>query len=216
MPKLNTTVDNIELKSNKIISTNTASPDTWTDAQYLSAKALLNIAHPIGSILITETNTNPESTLGGTWELVDKAFEKWHKTLDPSFWTAKNANLLTDNSSVTLIDHMLCLRMNFTSTAALNDDPQDIGTIDLQKCGIVADGLSHDIMFDPIISDNGNCIMNFRMSKKGVVSIHEVLNINNTHIMDIGSNFYINILQPIDYEKMENSFCDKFYWKRLA
>ena len=79
MPKLETTVDNLELKSNKIISTSTVTPDAWTDAQYPSAKTLLNIAHPIGSVLTTSTNSDPALTLGGSWELID-IWTAWLKT----------------------------------------------------------------------------------------------------------------------------------------
>ena len=40
MPKLNTTIDNLEWKSNKVTAANPSS--SWTDTQYPSAKALYN------------------------------------------------------------------------------------------------------------------------------------------------------------------------------
>lgn len=33
-----------------------------------SSRNLLNKMYPVGSIYITNTNTNPSSTLGGTWQ----------------------------------------------------------------------------------------------------------------------------------------------------
>jgi hypothetical protein len=213
MPKLNTTIDNLEWKSNKVISTSTNNPDSWTDAQYPSAKTLLNFAHPIGSVLTTSTNTNPASTLGGTWELVDKAFKGMYITLDNSYWTPVSATL-GDRSNILLNNHMIAMRLNFTTTAELTDTPTDLGTLDLSRCGISA--LSYDILYNPIISDSGNCTMNYRMTQDGTLSVHEVLNINGTQSMPRGCDFFINIVQPVGHDKKLDEFCDKFYWKRIA
>ncbi len=213
MPKLNTTVDNIELKSNKIISTSTVLPDDWTDAQYPSAKTLLNIAHPVGSVLTTATNTNPAEKLGGTWELVDKAFKEKYITLSSSFWTNTNATI-GELSNVLLTDHSMAIRLNLTTTAEITDEAIDLGKLDLTACGITE--LSYAVFYNPVISDLGNCVMNYRMLQDGVISIHEVININGAHTMPAGSDFFINLVQPIRYEKMLDDFCDKFYWKRIA
>ena len=212
MPKLNTTIDNLELKSNKVVST--SDPSTWTDAQYPSAKALLDIAHPVGSIITTATNENPASKLGGAWELVDKAFKGTYIPIDSSFWTPLKADIIGSNSSAILIDHSISLRLNFNNTTVLDDNAADIGTLDLTRCGVSK--LSYGLSFDPIISDSGNCTMNYRITQDGVISIHEVLNIDGTHTMPTGSNFYINILQPVGHDNMLDSVCDKFYWKRTA
>ena len=214
MPKLNTTIDNLEWRSNKIVSSSIPAPADWTDEQYPSLKTLLDIAHPVKSILTTSENVNPSTTLGGTWNLVDKAFRGKYIQLTSSMWTPKTANLVVENSSVILIDHMISMRLNFTTTAELNDNTQDLGTLNLAACGITA--LSHAVMFDPIISDSGNCTAAFMMNSNGDITIHEVLKVDGTHTMATGSNFYINILQTIGHDKMPDASCDKFYWERIA
>ena len=121
MSKLNATTNQIELNTNKVTSTTPSSG--WTDTQYPSAKALysaytglnesitkvetrcanletsyskvLNIAHPIGSIMITSTNTSPASSVGGTWQLIDKGFASVNAT---------GTNYFTVGSGVTLSD----------------------------------------------------------------------------------------------------------------
>jgi hypothetical protein len=82
MAQLNTTVENIQLKENMIIAG--AAATAWeSDSKYPSAKAVADkisaiapgkIEHPVGSVLITSTNTNPSASVGGTWELIDKEY----------------------------------------------------------------------------------------------------------------------------------------------
>ena len=54
------------------------------------------------------------------------------------------------------------------------------------------------------------------MLQNGTVSLHEVINVNGTHAAAAGSDFFINIVQPIRYYKILDDFCDKFSWKRTA
>ena len=49
-------------------------PDTSTPINATNLNNNFDVMHPVGSILITSTNTNPSSELGGTWELIDKEF----------------------------------------------------------------------------------------------------------------------------------------------
>lgn len=212
MPKLNTTVDNLELKSNKVVST--SNPSTWTDAQYPSAKALLDIAHPVGSILTTATNENPAAKLGGTWELVDKAFKEKFITLATSNWTATNATL-GSYSNVLLTDHTIALRLNFIATTVFeNDNTVELGKLNLASCGI--EQLSYAVFYNATISDLGNCSLNYRISQDGTIAVHDVLNVNGTHTMASGSDFFIHTVLPVSSNYMLPDFCDKFYWKRTA
>ena len=214
MPKLNTTIDNIELKSNKIISTSNTSPGTWTDAQYISAKAALNAAHPVGSILITSTAVNPTETLGGEWSLVDKAFKGTYMQVPTAAWTATNATMHS-TSNILLIDHMLHLRLYLvTTTAITNDNDIVLGKLDLSSCGILA--LSTALYRQPAISDNGNCTICYTVESDGTVSIVDVLNVKGDHSAVAGTDIIINIVLPVGYDRMDSGYCDKFFWKRNA
>ena len=216
MPKLNTTVDNIELKSNKLLSSATITSSTLTDAKYPSAKAVLNITHPVGSILTTSTNTNPAATIGGSWELIDKAFKNSYVDVglnESTYWTNTNAGLV-QYSNVMLVDHNIAIRLNLSLEKDLSDSTTVLGKLNLPLCGISE--LSYAVLSDVAISDGGNCTINFKMAQDGEISVMEVLNLDDTHSMASNQTFYLNIVQPIMYTKMLDSFCDKFYWKRTA
>jgi hypothetical protein len=218
MPKLDTTIDNLERKSNKVMGTVPSA--SWTDTQYPSAKTLYNtyatlldMMHPVNSILTTATNTNPAATLGGTWELVDKGFKNAYITLDSSYWTGTNANIST-YSNIMLADHTISLRLALTTTAAMTDNTTTLGRLAIESCGI--DKLSHAIFCEAAVSDEGNCTVNYRIEQTGEVKIYDVLNADGTHSMASNSTLYIHLVQPINHLSMHDDFCDKFYWKRTA
>lgn len=218
MAKLDTTIDNLERKSNKV--TGSTPSANWTDAQYPSAKTLYNtynklldLMHPIGSILTTASNVNPAATLGGTWTLVDKAFKDTYITLDSSYWTNTNAEL-ADYSNIMLNNHTVSMRLQFKITTTLSDSTVELGKLDLTSCGIT--NLAHAIFYDAIISDGGNCTLGYRFDTDGTILIYEVLNVDGSHSMDSGLSFYIHLVQPVKYTNMLDEFCDKFYWKRTA
>jgi hypothetical protein len=221
MPKLNTTIDNLELKSNKVID-RIPSAD-WTDAQYPSAKALyhaysqsVDIAHPVGSLMITTTNTNPATTVGGTWVLIDKSFKAANidLTLTPAaYWTALNATL-GPCSSVLLADHTLSLRLNLFVTANLTDSTDTLGTLNSTTLGVTE--LVPETLSNVAISDGGGSILAYELSQNGELSVTKVWLLDETSAADGNQSYYINLSQSIPHTKMLDEFCDKFYWKRTA
>ena len=223
MSKLNATIDQIELNTNKV--TGTAPSSGWTDTQYPSAKALynaysslLNIQHPIGSIIITSTKTNPANTLGGTWVLVDKAFKNTYINLNSTHWTKANANLY-GYSSIMLNDHTISLRLGLETTKAItaadvNNVSLTLGTVDITAFGISS--LSHTIYNAVAFSDNGQSTICYRIATNGQIDLFDVLHADGTHTMPTASSFYIYLVQPINYDVIQDDFCDKFYWKRTA
>lgn len=213
MPKLNATIDDIELKSNKIISTDQIAPADWTDAQYPSAKTLLNIAHPVGSILATTVNEDPSADLGGAWELVDKSLATNYITLNSSHWVATSATI-ESSSNALVADHAIAFRINLRTTVELTDDNIELGKIDINALGL--NELVYTVMYIPVISDLGNCTLSVKMQVDGTITTHDVLNVDGTHKMPAGTDFFINLVLPVSHNKMLAGFCDKFYWKRTA
>ena len=226
MPKLNTTIDNLEWKSNKV--TGVTPSEDWTDAQYPSAKALynayntlLNNIYPIGCIMTTATNKNPSETLGGTWELVDKTLRARQVKLDSTYWTAANATLGVGGSgsdaesSCSFGDHGVNLRLRIITSTALDDtDGVVMGTLNLEKLGIIH--LHYATLFDIATSDGGQCTVNYCFDINGTLRVYDVQNIDGTHTMESGRYFYVDIKEEIPHTLMVDSFCDKFYWKRTA
>jgi hypothetical protein len=216
MPKLETTIDNLELKSNKIISTDDRSPDAWTDVEYPSAKTLLNIAHPVGSVLTTDSNKNPSEYLGGTWTLIDKAFRGKFVTYNDIGWESNNTTL-HETSNALLIDHMIHLRIYVNTTVAIsNDTDLVLGKLDLSVFGINEKNLSSATFRQPAISEKGDCTINYTINTDGTITINDVLSISGNHNAASGMDILFNVLLPVGYDRMIDSFCDKFYWKRTA
>ena len=170
--------------------------------------------HPIGSILTTSTNVNPAETLGGTWELVDKAFKGTFMKLPASTWTATNASM-HETSNVLLIDHMINLRIYVHTLSDIASDSDIVlGKIDLPLCGVTS--LSSAVYRQPAVSDGGNCTACYTLTTDGTITLNDILNVNGTHTTVAGSDFIFNILFPVGYDRMLDNFCDKFYWKRTA
>jgi hypothetical protein len=220
MAKLDTTIDNLERKTSKV--TGTVPSSSWTDAQYPSAKTLYNtynklltMMHPVGSIYITSTNTNPSSTLGGTWELVDKSFRNAYISVSDFPWHSDtNYATLGSNSTVALVDHSINMRLMITPTVDLSDTTMVLGSFVLENYGITR--LHYTEFQGTAHSDGGQCVVNYTMDMSGNFSINDILNIDGTHTMEAGETFYANIQEEIPHNYMLDSACDKFYWKRTA
>ena len=218
MPKLNTTINNLELKSNKIISSTSGSSFDWTDDQYPSAKVLHNSkreAHPIGSILVTSTNVNPAEDLEGSWILVDKAFAS---TFVSGFWRSHNSTLNSDSGAV-VADHLIHFRLNIKSNMALGtavaSSGVSLGQILLSEFGLSA--LPHTI-YGSTISNTGEFTVSYKISTDGTILARDAVKTDGTHNMPVSSNnnFYIELAVPLVYTAMIDELCDKFYWKRTA
>jgi hypothetical protein len=222
MPKLNTTIDNIELKTNKV--TGNVPSAAWTDAQYPSAKTLyntynklLNIVHPVGSILTTATNVNPGEALGGTWVLVDKEAKYEWKQIPTTAWTPAAAeinNYSTNLSYVALSGHMAHFRIFLSTTADAGDTELLLGTLDANACGLT--GIPYGILNDVAISDGGACTIGWKLMTDGTISIVDVLNVDGTHTMPSGQTFYLNFTYVLKGEQLLPEVCDKFHWQRTA
>lgn len=215
MPQLNTTINDIELKSNKKTSVDISSAASWTDDTYPSAKALYDLVHPIGSIYITSNkDEKPSEKFGGTWVLVDKAFKGSFITFNPSSdWTATNATL-HNTSNALLIDHMIHLRIYVNTTAVINNDADVVlGKLKLSTCGI-STTLSTAVYRQPAISEIGNCTVNYTLDNDGTITIHDILSINGDHQAPVGSDILFNVVFPVGYDRMLDNFCGTFYWKR--
>jgi hypothetical protein len=220
MPKLNATIDQIELKPNKVIGN--LPSYTWTDEQYPSAKtlygtycSLVDFAHPIGSILITSTNANPGPYIGCSWELIDKGFADISGYLNASHFTASGASLVDASSSLFLLkDHMISLRLNLINNVALSDSTIDLGFLNLNALGITS--LAYTVVSDVTSSDGGQCTIGYSVGTNGHITATDVLTVGGGHSLAAGNTFSIHINQAISHPEMLDAYCNKFYWKRVA
>ena len=94
------------------------------------------LAYPIGHCVITTTNTNPSSAMGGgTWELIDKRM---------SYATFSIANMVTLNTTncsaakgtITRCSDTIHIYGNFTPLVPITDSDITFFTLKLSTLGI--------------------------------------------------------------------------------
>lgn len=218
MAKLNTYVENIQLKSNLV---DAAKPSaSWTASQYPSAKALRDAytnVHPIGSVICMSTNTNPEDTLGyGTWTLVDKEFTPQYKYISNNVgWTAANGSVGTNYSAAYLAGHNVNMRLQITVTAATSDSDLLLGTLDPSVFGLT--GIPHQKAHVTFFVDGGQTLGAISIDTNGKVTLNETVNVSTgEHSMDITYPLNLHTEYTAFPSNMLDSFCNKFYFKRTA
>jgi hypothetical protein len=214
MPKLDTTIDNLELKSNKVLG-DVPSAD-WTDAQYPSAKTLYNtynnlidLMHPIGSILCVGENTSPANTLGGVWELVDKDFMFRVEELTSESFIYDSGPLgigaTLNNGTVTFSDHTVLINLVIEASALPEiESPYiySIGQIYYPSIGL-ADSIEHSsIAIANSVTDSLFCsVTNGAINALGMLT---------STPLAISYQFSLNC------SDMPDELCNKFYFKRIA
>ena len=218
MAKLDTYVENIQLKSNLV---DAAKPSaSWTASQYPSAKALRDAytnVHPIGSVLCMSTNTNPEDTLGyGTWTLIDKEFTPQYKYVsDNAGWTAANGSIATNYSAMYLAGHSINMRLQITITAATLDSDLLLGTLDPSAFGLT--GIPHQKLHNTFFVDGGETLGAISIGTDGKVTLNETVGVlTGEHSMNITYPLNLHVIYTVFPQHMLDSFCNKFYFKRTA
>lgn len=171
--------------------------------------------YPIGSVYCSSTNTNPSKIYGGTWELIDKGFET------DSTEIMQNATEYLSSFEVASIrtERTVRFRIHLTTAKDINDTSVTLGTVDLEAHGLEANNESYflyGIFGDVAMSDGGNATITYDFNNTGVLEVNDCLNIDGTHVLPAGSSFYINAVVVTSQSRMNDDFCDKFYWKRTA
>ena len=213
MPKLNTTIDKLELNTNKVINATMPSA-SWTDTQYPSAKTLYNmynkLVHPVGSVYISSTNTDPSSTFGGTWELIDKSFA-CKSLYDTSIFTPA-ANITVEAVHACIADHAIRFRLTLIVNTALSDAGVSFGTINWNKLGVT--GLPAAIVDHTSFRDSANGGIIYSIwHQSGEIQQLDTIDADS---IPSGQTFTVDVPFAFDTGFMLDSACDKFYWKRTA
>lgn len=167
----------------------------------------------IGDIVITSTNENPASRLGGNWELVDKDFIEIAGNFKE--WFTPSSNVTLNNFYVVRSKHSMKVRLDFTNKVALSDTAVVFGNIDYSSLGITDIGMSYSGSIAVTDGGNGIAEMNLHYSSGELSSVDVI---TKTSGGQIAANSSINYLIDINvrhYEMLDEA-CDKFYWKKVA
>lgn len=175
--------------------------------------------YPIGSIYITSTNNNPGNLLGGTWELIDKEFEpKYFTATDTDKWYTINSTNTTSGTCYAIrAGHTITIEMTLVTKVALTDSNFDLITFNIQKLGIAANKDFGNANISALVSDVNNGIVMAIWYGGGVVRSFDVIQRgSSTASLPAGANPRGSATWTIRAEDMDDSACNKFYWKRIA
>ena len=178
------------------------------------SKFIANIIYPVGSVYVTTTNDNPSQALGGTWECFDKhlAFKHFESSSN-AFWTPSSTNTKSSAVYATVEGHMVTFRFEITTNVQAKDDDILWGTVDFSKLGFTA--LNYSGLYEIGVSDAGESMIAVRLDySNGQLKTVDINPKTDGGALAAGNTFYVHLALPIATNKIQDSACDKFYWKR--
>lgn len=178
--------------------------DTYTDEK------LFLTAYPVGSIICMSTNTAPSY---GTWSLIDKQFR--YTRVENFTPTLNTTNCTTASVGGFCTGHTVFIGMSFTNKVAITDAALQMFTIPPSNFGVTNFLWSRRWAH---FTDAGNGVIYMSMSVDGIVQTNDIIirGSSSTSLAAdtvIGSN---ELVLPINYNNIQDSWCDKFYFKRTA
>lgn len=186
--------------------------NVWIDPQGINS-GVIDMIHPIGSIYISATNTDPSSTFGGTWELVDKEFKPLLNNTNSYFTATDNVELM--DAYVMRTGHNIKMRVSFYNKVELGDSTVNIGTVDYTALGC-SGGISFGLYYLIGASDGGSGVIEFQLNwNTGALNSVDVITKTNTTI-PVDSSCYVLLDILLVPDLIDDSACDKFYWKRVS
>lgn len=199
-------------------------------------KNIFDILHPIDSIYMTSSNVNPRNLLGfGSWKLIDKGYKyQWIELDNVSggvTWNSHNTRPSPTDTSSTgqrqaialLHGNSIEFRFRWWTNYAISDNEMEICTIPWNKVGISGSGHA---TYGVGSSDAANAVFIALLTAPATESLFR-LRVDDWIVRDnLASDQYRYTIQDlcllsVNYiagnpKDMIDSFCDKFYWKRVG
>lgn len=161
--------------------------------------------YPTGAIYITTNNKNPSSYLGGEWELIDKEFKAIQST--SGGFNLNTTNAKDSQCYYTRAGHTITFELRLNNKVNLTDTTLELGTIDLEKLGVTSlDGTQRIVGY----ADGGNCCIMFNITQYGVVQSVDIIPESSMS----SNSLCVTFTSTITKERMLDSACDKFYWRK--
>ena len=180
------------------------------DDEVPSKAEIIDYTHPVGSVFITNTNTNPSTLLGcGSWTLIDKEFTPSSGSSTDLFAAAE----LVENGGTYVVrgGHTIRIRQLVTPYVALDDTDFVLGSFIWTQMGV--NNIAADIIDKVAYADGANGgIVCYVSRESGVLTSRDIFDAAAT----TDKKFYLELVIVVDHTRMIDTFCNKFYWKRTS
>lgn len=178
----------------------------------LTQKNFLNMIYPVGSVYVTSTNTNPSSTLGGTWTLTDKEFSYASFSIADVF-TANSTNCTSLTGTIIRNNHFFTIYFTLTPKVAITDSTLKMGQIKLSSIG----ASSINTQAYSSMSDGGQAVYTFQITNNGTFNTTDVM-VRGSSTASSAASQAVNgyTIIPVTTSQMADSACSRFFWKRTA
>ena len=178
-------------------------------------------AYVVGNVLITSTNENPSTYLGGSWELIDKEYksafiygDKSNDYYDKTLVTIDD-KYYTNNNGIDIVrtGHTITIRLNISlNDKILPDENVAIGLLHFSNLGCKRLAVFPSFPSMAFDDGTGNAAFWTIDGNEGYLNILEDLR-GKGFVKGDALKFYVDLNIP--YRYMLDEFCDKFYWKRI-
>lgn len=170
-------------------------------------------SYDIGDVIITSTNTDPATTYGGTWELIDKELKSQYKyfTTDNTNYVKKN-NISSGNFRAFYNNHSIHIDGVLTVSSDLSDTSVNLATLKFPALGFSLESAYFFVGW----SDGGNALAMIQMQSTGIIQSVDVVGKSSSAKIASGQSVYFECSINAKYQNINDSECDKFYWKKTA
>ena len=179
----------------------------------------LDNTYPIGAVYISSSNTNPSTILGGQWALIDKEFTpKKFSYNDTDKWYDINTTNLTSATCYAMRSgHTITIECAVVNKVALTDSNFDLLTFNIQKLGIASGKEIGTAFFTPLCGDGANGIAFAVFYGGGILRTYDVMVRGSSGAsLPVAGNLRASATWAVKYDDMDDSACNKFYWKRTS
>ena len=182
----------------------------------VEGEGIVNYIYPVGSVYVSNTNTNPSELFGGTWELVDKEFKTLNISDDSgTYFTKNDTNASAYRLYAVRNKKGIKGQLNVTTAVALGEDNVVLGVLNFEKLGISRLYYTPSTMIGG--TDGGNGVIMYSIHyTNGNVTSNDVVTKTSGGTIASGQSCYFHFDLEMPSAYMLDDACDKFYWKRTA
>lgn len=210
---INEDLTNNGFYTNYFFPKSTVTSESDDNTHYVITQGNLYLAHPVGTCVITSTNTDPSTILGGgTWSLIDKHLPLSSFAL-ADYVTLNSTNCSAVSGSIIRQNDMLWIYGSFTPAVAITDNTLEMFTLNLSGLGLsnVYNG------YYTSMSDSGQSVYAYRINSSGLFSTYDIITRGSSSAnLATGYSLAFQCIIPTAKSYRKDDSCDQFIWKRTA